>query len=261
MDRSRSGPVEPRAIHLSILASPGTTAWAAHDMDTGRCFAMGELGTGEHWDDHALPPDPRTVTFITLPEWSTLVPEAALRPDVEARHLALVHGGLPSGAMRDEPISTLGARCIYVHDDRSEHLLLERFPAARPLPLQALMVRAAQSRSVEGPIVLVHRMDGRCDVAVANKGDLLLSNSFPARTSSDLLYYTLLATDRSGLVPKEVQLLYSGIHLTRAERDLLDRYFERSRPALAVGDEVFEGRAPKDPERWLALLEQFVCAS
>jgi hypothetical protein len=198
---------------------------------------------------------------VSLPEWSTLVPDGALAPGTEARHLALVHGTLPTGAMRDEPVPSLGATCIYVHDDRLEQPVLDRFPKARPLPMQALMVRAALARSTNGPVLLLHRSTDRADVAVARRGELLLSNMYPARSAQDLLYFLLLAVERCGLAPGTVELQLGGTHLGDMERDLLGRYFERVAPVVQAPWTATGGGAPLQPERWWAVLEQFACVS
>lgn len=252
--------VDEHALHLSILSSPAGTAWAVHRMATGRCIALHQMDIGDHWDHPDMPEDPRSISFITLPEWSTMVPESALAPGSEADHLALVHGGIPTGAMRDEPIESLSARCIFVHDDVAERALLDRFPAARPLSLQALMVRVAQARSEKEPLLLVHRSKGRCDIAVASGARILLSNGYPAITASDLLYFTLLAAERTGHAPHTVALHYGGEHLTDAETALLQKYFARARPAIGH-DHFAGGKAVKHPERWMALVEQYTCAS
>ena len=258
---SRYDPGRERAYHLSILLAQGLSAWAVPEVADGAPLALGWGKDGDSLNDGELPTRPLTVSFITLPEWSTLVPDGALAPGSEARHLALVHGGLPSGAMRDEPVEHVGATCIYVHDDRLEQAALERFPHARPLPMQALMVRTALARCGDRPVVLLHRSTDRLDCAVAKGGRLLLSNTFPARSWQDVLYYALLATERCGSQPDAVDLLMSGTHLSMAERELLQRYFTHAAPAVEPpwSDPAADKAAPAD--RWLAVLDQFACAS
>ena len=124
-----------RAWHLSIWASPDVHAWCAHDVATGRCVALSSDLGGELPDAALLPQRPVSVSFTALPEISTLVPENALAPGSEMRHLKMVHGHLPTGLLRDEPIGALGARCVYLHDEQAEHRLVSRFPHARSLPL------------------------------------------------------------------------------------------------------------------------------
>lgn len=254
----RPGTTEP---HLSVLSAPGLAAWSLHDRDTGACLAFHVMADDEGFDDPRIPKDPRSVSFITLPEWSTLVPGSTLAPGSEAAHLALVHGGLPEGALRDEPVPQLSATCVHVHDDRAEHQLLTRFPSARPLALQALLVRMALTRCVEGPALVLHRGQDRLDVALAKNGNLLVSNTFPARTATDVLYFSLLALQGHGLHADQVEMHLGGIALAKAEQNLLDKYFARPHPALPSphGPEL---RGPvKEPQRWMALLEQYACVS
>lgn len=249
-----------RPLHLSFLVGSSGIAWCAQDAETGVPLAI-ELMTGNSGILHRDQPErPSSVSFITLPEWSALVPEAALVPGSEADHLALVHGGLPSGAMRDEPVPHIGARCIYVHDDESEHQVLQRWPAARPLPLHAVLLGAALARWQDAPLVLVHRGEGRLDITVTAQERVLLSNSFPVRAANDVLYFTLMAMERCGLKPSSVDLRYGGLQLTPTERDLLERHVQHCSPAVEL---TLPGRQGPDPapERWLALLEQFACAS
>jgi hypothetical protein len=254
----RYAPGEHRAWHLSILAGQGCTAWSAHDTHTGQTMALC-WGPGEApLSDPLLPTDPASVSFVSLPEWSTLVPTGALVPGDEARHLALVHGGLPAGAMRDEPLPTLGATCLYVHDDLAERAVLDRFPGARPLPMQALMVRTALGRSAAEPVLLLHRGADRLDAVLADGGRVLLSNTYPVRSAQDSLYFALLAVERTGVEPARTVLHVGGTHLIDLERDLLARYFARTEPAAS---DTWSGDTGGDQrvDRWFAALEQFAC--
>lgn len=256
---SRYDPGRDRAWHLSILTGQGITACAVHDAADGTAVAL-FWGDGHGvLDDPQLPPHPASVSFVSLPEWSTLVPDGALAPGSEANHLALVHGGLPSGALRDEPVRSLGATCIYVHDDREEHAVLQRYPNARALPLQGLMVRTARSRGADRAVLLLHRAADRLDVAVVDRGRLLLSNSYPARSAHDVLYFTLLSLERTSLSPASVTLLIGGPHLSEAERDLLARYVEHCEAAVGGLIEDERSTPAPGPERWMAALEQFEC--
>jgi|GEM_PF-552899 len=266
-------PDREQAWHLSILSGQGVSAWAVHALSDGAPVALhwaeGDNGLGSASNaggttalmDAGLPTKPRTVSFVTLPEWSTLVPEGALIPGSEPQHLALVHGGTPTGALRDEPVPSLGATCIYVHDDQAEYALLDRFPNARPLPMQALIVRAAIARCAAMPLVLMHRGYDRTDVAIATDGRLLLSNSYPTRSAQDLLYFMLLAVEGCGLKPAQVDMHHSGTHLTSGERDLLHRYFQHNAPAGHSSWENLAAGSGADLDRWLGVLEQFPCVS
>jgi hypothetical protein len=163
--------------------------------------------------------------------------------------------------MRDEPVRSLGATCIYVHDDREEHDVLQRFPHARALPMQGLMVRSAKALGADRAVILLHRGADRLDVAVVDRGSLLLSNTYPARSAHDVLYFTLLALERTGQAPSAIRLCYGGTHLSDAERDLLGRYVNDCRPASELpwkhDNTTTEGKA----YRWMAALEQFACVS
>jgi hypothetical protein len=256
---SRYDPARARAYHLSILVGQGLSAWSVHEIEIGRPVALGWAGANDALIDQQLPAQPATVSFVSLPEWSTLVPDGALAPGSEADHLALVHGGLPTGAMRDEPVPSLAATCIYVHNDMAERAVLDRFPNARPMALQSVMVRSVLARSTEQCVVLLHRGAEQLAVAVARQGRLLLSNSFTARTAQDVLYFALYVVEQLGLQPADVDLRISGTHLTGTERDLLNRYFARCTPtetALWPGHIAGE-KMPVD--RWFAALEQYAC--
>ena len=251
-------PARERAWHLSILTGQGVTACAVHALDNGSPVAL-FWGKGHTpLEEEGLPMNPVTVSFVSLPEWSTLVPTGALTPGTEADHLALVHGGLPSGALRDEPVRSIGATCIYVHDDREEHAVLQRYPNARALPMQGLMVRAAKAHGADQAVLLMHRGADRLDIAIADRGRLLLSNTYPARSAHDVLYFTLLALERTGLPPNGTRLLYGGTHLSDAERDLLARYVEQCSPAQALR---WDDTTGPPAYRWMAALEQFACVS
>lgn len=257
----RYDPARDRAYHLGLLLGQGISAWAVHALEDGAPVALGWADEANALKAAELPLHPVTVSFVTLPEWSTLVPDGALAPGSESAHLALVYGRIPSGAMRDEPVRSLGATCVYVHDDVAERVVLERFPRARPVPMQGLMVRTALARCTDRPVVLVHRAVERADVAIAGHGRLLLSNTFPARTAQDLLYFTLLAVERSGLAAADVQLLWSGTHFTPAEQELFARFFPHTGDALNPAWRKQAVYAAERPERWMAVMEQFACVS
>lgn len=254
-------PARERAYHVGILIGQGVSAWVAHDVSTSQPVAMAWGPDADALRSADLPKHPRSVTYVSLPEWSTLVPDGAFDPAAAMSHLTLVHGRLPPRTLRDEPMDTLAANCIYVHDEAHERSVLDRFANARSLPLQALLVRGAQARATKGAVLLVHRGNDRADVAVARGQDVLLSSSYPARTPEDLLYFCLFAAERSGLKPETASIRSGGTHITSTERELLGRYFADHDAAINIrslgapsGD-----RGPLD--RWLAAFEQFACVS
>lgn len=246
-------PARERAYHLAILTGGDTTAWVVHDTHSGNAMALAWAPGHDALNDAQLPKAPTSVSFIAQPEWSTLVPDGALEPGNEAAHLALVIGHAPAGELRNEPIVAVGATCIYAQDIDAARAVLQRFPHARPMALQALLVRGALARSAEAPVVLVHRGPQRTDVVVANHGRLLLSNSFPVRTANDLLYFTLNAAERTGVAPEQATILPCGTHLTTEEGGLLGRYFGRTGSVPGMD-------GLPEPRRWMAALEQFACA-
>ncbi|MFT3886251.1 MAG: DUF3822 family protein [Flavobacteriales bacterium] len=256
-------PVRERAWHLSLWVAPEVSGWCVHERASGEVVAL-FTGKGDALPHgSAMPLRPSSVSFAVLPEISTLVPESALVPGSEMRHLKMVHGTLPTGLLRDEPIGALGARCVYLHDERTEHQLLARFPHARSLPLQAVLVQGALARSGGGPVVVAHRTERRLDLAIARDKRLLLSNTFHAVTEEDLLYYTLFAIERCGLRPENVALRTGGPLLTDAEEALLARYVPDTAPMLDRADSRFHGLGPLPGRihRWAALIDQFACAS
>lgn len=253
-------PEAERIHHVAMVLGQGVSGWVAHDMERGHVTAL-------HWAPDAdairskdLPGHPRSVTYVTLPEWSTLVPDGALEPGTALEHLTLVHGRLPIGNVREESVDTLRAQCLYVPDPSNERLILERYPIARSLPLQAIMVNGVRSRARLGPALLMHRGADRLDVAIADRQDLLLSSSYPARTPEDILYFCLMAAEQAGLRPDDIALRSGGTHLTKGDRDLLSSYFAdhaAAVPSTAIGDLP----GGMEAERWLAAFDQITCVS
>lgn len=252
-------PGRERAFHLGILIGQGVSAWVAHDVNTLQPVALGWGPDADALRNHDLPKQPRSVTYVSLPEWSTLVPDGALELTAAASHLALVHGKLPSDNVRGEPVDTLAANCLYVNDGSHERLILERFANARSLPLQALLVKGAQARATKGPVLLVHRGNDRADIAIARGQEILLSSSYPARTPEDLLYFCLFATERCGLDPATIALRSGGTHLSSVDRELLTRYFNDHDTAIAF--QWPGARNTEHLDRWLGAFEQFACVS
>lgn len=248
---------DDRRYHVGIVIGPDVSAWVARDVRDTRVAALAWAPAGQALHAGDPPTHPRSVTFVALPEWSTLVPEGALQPGTAVDHLALVHGKLPSRPVREEPVQPLGAQCLYVNASDHERTVLDRYPIARSLPLQAVLVHGARSRSLQGPTLLMHRGSERLDIAVANKGELLLSSSYPARTAEDVLYFCLLAAERVGCDPSTLAVRLGGTHLDPADRETLRRYFGDTASSVAPTSAL----AGVQPDRWLAAFEQFACVS
>lgn len=256
---SRYDPAAMREYHLSLLTGQGLSAWTVHEINSGRPVALGWAGGNDALIDKQLPAHPASISFVSLPEWSTLVPNGALAPGTEAKHLALVHGRLPTGAMRDEPIRSLGATCIYVHNDVAERVVLDRFPNARPLAIQSVMIRSTLARCGTDPIVLMHRAADQLAITIAWKNKILLSNMFPAKTAQDMLYFTILAVEQTGYKAADVALRYGGTHLNNGERELLARYFKDCTPIVSPLWPELNGSETANVHRWFAVVEQFAC--
>lgn len=250
-----------RAWHVSALLSPEANAWCVHDTVSGACVALISGGPGDLPGSASLPVRPASVTFTALPEISTLIPESALAPGSEMAHLRSVHGHVPTGLLRDEPIGALGARCIYLHDEEAEHRLMSRFPSARPLPLQAVLVQTAIARSSERTTLLLHRGAKRLDLVLAHRQHLLLSNTFHAVDAEDALYYTLFVLERCGYAPADVRVLTGGTHFTETEEALLARYLPDLAPCITKDHPSIQGIGIERPAHWAGLLLQFACAS
>lgn len=255
-------PAQEHAWHASFWMAPGMQAWCAHERTSGRLMALAS-GTDEAFPlPGHIPHKPASVSFTAMPEIGALVPENALVPGTEMQHLKLVHGAVPTGLLRDEPIGRLGARCIYLHDELAEQKLLERFPNARSLPLQGTLVSHAMARSSTGAVAVLHRSSTRLDVAVADRGKLLLSNAFHATVAEDVLYYTLLCLEQCGLAPGHAEVHAGGTHLTPNEEHLLSLYCAKG-PVPSTGKEnaLLAGLELPNAHHWTGLIEQFSCAS
>jgi len=254
-------PARERAWHLSVWLSPELTAWCVHDRQDGHCVALHADAGSALPHEAELPARPVSVSFVVMPEISTLVPETALAPGTEPDHLRMVHGHLPTGLLRDEPITALDARCIYLHDEAAEHALLTRFPQARSLPLGAVLVPFALARSGGRNVLLLHRDARRVDITVAKDHQLLLHNTFHAVNEEDVLYWTLLALERCGLHGERTHVLLAGPQMPDAGASLLARYLPDPTPAMQAAD--LEPALPglSDAHCFTALLNEFACAS
>lgn len=248
-----------RTLHLGIVMGPGSCAWVVRDVRTAGVMAMAWAPDERVLHHPDLPTHPRQVTYVALPEWSTLVPEGALEDGMNVHHLALVHGRLPNTSVREEPVPALGAQCLFVTDGGHDRQVLERFPNARSLPLQAILVKGAQARSHHAPTLLLHRGAERSDIAIARNGELLLSASYPARAAEDVLYFSLMAMERCGLDTRITAVRSGGTHLQAADRELLDRYFMDHAPA--IDPSMIQGMNGSGADRWLAAFDQFACVS
>jgi hypothetical protein len=255
-------PARDHAWHLSFWLAPGLQAWCVHERSSGRLMALASGNDDELAAQEMIPARPASVSFTAMPEVGTLVPESALVPGTEMRHLKLVHGNVPTGLLRDEPIGVVGARCIYLHDEAAERKLLQRFPNARPLPLQGTLVGHAMAHAAHGPVAVLHRSSTRLDLAIADKGKLLLSNTFHATTAEDVLYYTLFCLEQCGLGPDKTEVRAGGTHLGAGEEHLLSLYFANGPvPTTGSASAGMDGLELPNAHHWTGLIEQFTCAS
>lgn len=250
-------PEREHAWHLGCWLESGTEAWCVQELGTGRLMALyADKGDGLPQDER-LPGHPSTVSFTALPETSTLVPESALVPGTELRHLKLVHGKVPTGLLRDEPVEAIGAHCIYLHDETAERSLTGRYPQARPVPLRSVLIRLGLEGN--GSRLVLYRTRQRMDLVLADAGRLLLSNSWHATSKEDLLYYALFALEQCGMAPGQVELRTGGSHLNGAEEQLLGGYFAQMAPLRTLGGAGVEGGPGPEAHHWAALLEQYAC--
>jgi len=248
-------------LHVALLVHPDGAAWSVHERGDGRCLCLAHGPAGDWPAMELLPAHPASATFCALPELSTLVPESTLRPGTEAGHLSLVHGPLPTGLLRDEPMDDIGARCVYLHDEAMEHLVLERFPAARALALRTLLVRAALQGGRQAPTLLAHRVGKRMDVVLADAGGLQLSNAYHTATGTDALYHLMNLLDTLQRTAASVEVRWCGPAWPAGDTELLQRYLPKALPAHSTDDATLAGLDLRKPEAWWALLEQAACAS
>ncbi|MBL7944617.1 MAG: DUF3822 family protein [Flavobacteriales bacterium] len=253
-------PEEERRYHVGIVIGPALSAWVVRDARNTHVAALAWAAEERALKHADLPQHPRSVTFVALPEWSTLVPDGALEPGTAVDHLTLVHGKLPSHLVREEPVQPLGAQCLYVNESIHERAVLDRYPIARSLPLQGVLVHGARTRSMQGPTMLMHRGGERLDIAIADKGNLLLSSSYPARTAEDVLYFCLMAADRVGCDPGRLAVRLGGTHLMTTDRELLGRYFVDTASAVPPTT-MATIPTTVEVDRWLAAFDQFACVS
>jgi hypothetical protein len=99
------------------------------------------------------------------------------------------------------------------------------------------------------------------DIAVADGLKILLSNTYPARKAEDVLYFCLLAVEKSGLTPDQVAVRYGGTHFDSTERELMARFFVDHATAVPSLWEGANASALADADRCLAALDQFACVS
>lgn len=242
------------SLHVGLLLGPGFAGWCAHERSSGKLIALHTAFRAELPHTDLIPREAASASCVVLPEWSILVPESALVPGSEAVHWGASFGREPLGTLRTEGLELLDAQTIHTHDPAMERSAHSFLPHARTLSLQALLVRAAMAQRTDRDVLLVHCSTDRIDVVLAVHGSILLSNTFPARTSEDVLYFALLAAERCKRKPEELQLLHAGPLAHDRNVVLLERYFQHCAPATAAG---LPGQA--NAQHWLALTEQFAC--
>ena len=169
------------------------------------------------------------------------VPEHLFDPMRSRQYLDLV--GEPDAAKGVVHIrnKALGACMVFDVDNETVNPFKVHFPGIDVHCPHSVLVSADLLRdSATHPLMLLHLDDGRADVEVFYAGQLHLSNSYPAASPDEALYYAIDIMKRLHLETPDMELRLCG-NVDRAVYARYQRYFPNV--GLHVGLPV----TPKSP--------------
>jgi hypothetical protein len=166
----------------------------------------------------------------------TLMPRRLFRPDDLAGYFSLL---LPPAeyVYGYEELPEFECFLVYAAEPVAEQLCAHYFSRAPRRHLAAPLLKAWRRQApLDDAGVMVNLGHQRAQVAVFERRNLLLYNSYTFRHAHDLLYFVLLAYDQFRLRPADVPLTLSGALLPDSDAyRLLSRYIGELRFANPPG--------------------------
>jgi len=237
-------PENTNEYHISIQAGLNGYAFAVLDLQSNRYVAAGSQDFGEHDntyemhkkfskllnEDEFLAKPYQSVIFAPFDSKSTLIPEVffdkkELQTYANANFSMEEHELLES-----DTLDKLKMTHLYTLDSHFSTSLINSFDNVRFYhPGTALVISSMgyPYNKVNITRVFADVLEDRAFVAIANANKLLFFNTFPYKTSRDLVYYLMNAFEQQSLNPDSTPLLVSGFVFEDTElSELLKRFFK-----------------------------------
>jgi len=162
----------------------------SYEPEEGKKFTIDELRKICDEDDFLLRQYSGINVIVTAPR-STLVPSQLYDPAGKDDYFGFNHFPQDGEVIRANKLKHPDAFLLYSADSKLMDFLGERFPAAEPV----LSGREAAA----GSRLHLHVEREYINVIHIAEGALVLSNAFPYRNTSDLMYYLLKVAKQSGI--------------------------------------------------------------
>jgi hypothetical protein len=255
-----------RSYHTALLISERLCGKAVLDLNTNELLSLVIRFTVDDFESalrflatHRFNPQkPALVTAISIPDQSAMVPEILASDKEGIANLELLHGNLLDGSLRDRHLEESGARFYFTNDRNMERAILRSWPTTMLYPLSMALTRSALARvRSKGRTALLHVLGDRLDLVIVDASGPVLCNNFMVISPEDVLYYALFAVEQTETDPQTLEIYHSGPDCTNRIRDLLQEYFQITRPAVRKSRDTNS----YEPADYLALIERDLCVS
>jgi hypothetical protein len=156
----------------------------------------------------------------------TIVPEALFQEDKAPDYLKYNTRLLNTDVISvDEPVTTLGARCVYIAYANINNYFHDRYGAFEYNHYASRLLDALHAQSSgASEEVFIDIKDSYCYLTLFKEGKLVLHNIYPQEAPEDILYYTMFATAHNGFDPEIMETIIIQPVKNQAMYDLIFTY-------------------------------------
>ncbi len=159
---------------------------------------------------------PYKKVFVLNPtRFATLVPTGVFKPEEAEKWLNFTHEVPPGYTTLHAQMKLSDAWNIFAIHEKIKELFLRQFPD--PVFLHQYIPMTETRLAVSRPgtsrsMVIINLQQKHFDLAVLEKNNLKLCNSYEINGENDLLYFTLLVFDQLQIIPASTEVLVTGKH-------------------------------------------------
>jgi len=152
------------------------------------------------------------IIVIHKNELSTMVPSALFNEDNLADYLKFNNKILSTDYIAFDKININDSVNVYIPFVNINNYLYERFGEFTFKHFSTILIEQILNaeKNSEKPKMYVNIDDGNFEMIVADKGKLILYNSFEFKTKEDFIYYILFTAEQLKLNPETFELIFTG---------------------------------------------------
>lgn len=229
-----------RSVSFSILDIAQKQFVALFERTAIDPNALGKTLTEGAEHDLALI-EPISVSAFIKGEASTLVPSGSFVEAQAHQHLALTQSADLNLGVLHETIPSLDVEMLYAQDPEKSDVLMKHFPQAKCFDARTVFLNGIARRSTTNgsPSLHLQIWENEMDIALFEKGNLMLFNSHYFSSAEDVLYHCIFALDRAEIDRNKVEVQVSGAVEEGGDlSDLLAKYF--TAPILLEGPDLLK---------------------